>query len=332
MTRKESLHSLQIPDKVLSGFREETRRIVDNEYWVTFAETMLSVREVGFNRALATNDPRRNWVHWAFDVDRLCREIALELAWFIAWAIYWKQLPSDGDWPRVSYQEVNSHADNAITRVFSCRDKLSAMVMAYFVPFDPNEKILPDYKSVVRVLKDPSLLEKFVERRPLLRDIAASKESCPWTISGHESFTEALLGLRTDKFQSLQKYRHMKVHRREPIILLHGNKHNHTWSYSIPAQSDETWFDNLKNESEDKGWGYTDEFILDFLKPNAIHNGILYEEPKLLDHLFDYDEIADPLESCYWALIYASTVCLDELMARPPLDQDLQADERERLP
>ena len=83
-------------------------------------------------------DWRYNATYWALDVADLCLEIGYSIAWMRAFAAYSSEC-EDRD-RRSSEDLVSYYADNAATRISSCRDKLALLAWSYFCPFNPEKK------------------------------------------------------------------------------------------------------------------------------------------------------------------------------------------------
>jgi hypothetical protein len=107
-------------------YLEENKKLVALEEWVDFDKSYGNFQKAAF-RGLPF-DPKFNAVHWGFSVSGLCREIAFGFCWMNAYAGYYKSQVSPGTQPANVDFHLSYFADNCITRIDSCRDKIALMV------------------------------------------------------------------------------------------------------------------------------------------------------------------------------------------------------------
>ncbi len=243
-------------------------------------------------------DPKFNAIIWAYDVYGLCAEIAYSLARMEAFASRYKQLHKDGANPSDSNSYVSFYADTCITRIHSCRDKIALMVWAFYCPFNPeNKHEVLDYQKVLERLEVPF-------RYGL-------------SLRAHKPFLTALEMLQGSDFKRVELYRHSKVHRREPRVEIYGPKAHHDWPYMIPLHSEidiKNWRSRLKKLYPDD-----DETSLKLVEKSCYKKGILFDQIKLKNRVWAYNEIHSNISTCFDKLICAATMCLLTLRNRAPL-------------
>ena len=134
-----SLGKKSIFSKVEKLYLDEEKKFVSSEEWTDFSKSYRA-----FNRATVKVaipfDPRFNAVHWGFAVGSICREIAFSYCWMEAYARHYKGQVATRTEPSHVDFHVSYFADNCITRIDSCRDKLSLMVWAFYCPFSPEKE------------------------------------------------------------------------------------------------------------------------------------------------------------------------------------------------
>jgi len=242
-----------------------------------------------------TLDPKFNTIHWAHDVALVCEEIKYSIISMRTYASAYKEENLAGSTPSSVSPSVAYYADNAITRIHSCRDKIALMVWAYFCPFNPLKR-----DEVLDYIKVKSRLDT-----PFKYGI---------TIDHHELFLVHLNKLDSAEFKRITEYRHMKIHRREPQIEIYGVKSFHDWGYNLPVVKDieiQEWEDSIKD----------DPFEQDLpgeLRKQCTYDGVLYDNIKLPSRLWDYVEIDKIIESTSSSLVSAAVGCFKVLRRRAP--------------
>lgn len=113
-----------IPPIVEQNFLEEQKKITSCREWISFSNAYMSFRKAA-RKAPLPFDPKFNAVLWAFDVVELCKEIAFGYSWMNSYAESYKKQISPGSQPAHVDFHVSYFADNCITRIDSCRDKLA---------------------------------------------------------------------------------------------------------------------------------------------------------------------------------------------------------------
>lgn len=129
----------EVSQEVEKLYAEEERLLLSSKEWLAFIKSYNGFRRVAYKASLPF-DPRFNAVHWGFGINGLCREIAFGYCWMNAYATYYKsQTPPSAQPANVQFH-VSYFADNSITRIDSCRDKIALMVWAFYCPFNPENR------------------------------------------------------------------------------------------------------------------------------------------------------------------------------------------------
>lgn len=282
-------------------FNEEEQSIIATENWLLFKRAARSIHKAAHKGALPF-DYKFNAVHWAFAVESLCREIVYSYCWMKAFAKFYKEkIKRDTQIAHVDFH-VSYYAENCITRIDSCRDKLALMVWAYYCPFNPEKK--PEtltYEGVVERLLYPA---KFA-----------------LSMKNHEVFLAQLQKLNGQDFQRMEQYRHLKIHRIEPRIEIYGVKPHHGWSYMFPLflqKEINRWDQDLKKS-------YPDDELREIVKKGCYVDGTLFETRKIKDSIWDYSEVENHIKTCVGKLLEVTGNCFKILRNRSPLKSKRKA-------
>jgi hypothetical protein len=208
-TEEESVYS-----KVSKIYLRKDNEIANGKEWRKYESAFLSLKKAA-DKAFHHRDTKFNAVHWAFNVDRLCREIIFSFCWMNAYAEYYRNQIKPGSKASNTNAHVSYFADNCITR-----------------PEKKNEVL--DYKKIIERFKYPL---KF-----------------GLNIKGYNGFLTCLKSLKDDNFRRVVVYRHLKIHRMEPRIEIYGAKSHHGWPYMLPLFSDEEiecWKKKFKKDNPD---------------------------------------------------------------------------------
>ena len=211
MSRRETRERFRNLSAVYQKFLVEQERIVNLREWKR------SRAAWGTLRGAITGipfDPRFNAIHWAADAELLCREIVYSICWMLAYAETYKQGSKKGERPSDVDFWVQYFSDNAASRIDSCRDKLALLAWSYYCAFNPEEGRVLDYGQVVERLTYPV---KFGLK-----------------LSGQGQLVRYLALLQGSDFQRVERYRNLKIHKREPRIEIYGVEPHHDWSYMVP--------------------------------------------------------------------------------------------------
>jgi len=276
-------------------YLNEERSLFSSKEWHSFSKSYNVFWKNAFEASLPF-DPRFNSVHWGFAVSGLCQEIAFGYCWMNAYAKYHKRRIQPETRPAHVNFGVSYFADNCITRIDSCRDKLALMVWAYYCSFNPEKRPETlDYQAVLDRLKYPLRFGL--------------------TLKNHQNLLKHLETLRGQDFDRVIRYRNFKIHRMEPRIEIYGVKPHHGWDYMFPLY-DKAEVDQWEKELEKL---YPDKDFREHIKKGCYIKGILFEMRKIRDCLWDYDEVQGQIWSCLAKLLRATTGCFNILVRRAPL-------------
>lgn len=212
------------------------------------------------------DDHRFNAFLWAFDVRNLCSQIGYSYCWMKAYADHYKTEVSEGDMPWHTDFHVSYYADNCITRIDSSRDKTALMVWAYYCAFDPEKPVLV-YEDVTERLRSPKNFGLVLEEP--------------------ESFLKCLKLLSNEEFKTIEDYRHLKIHRREPRYEMYGVKPHHDWPYLFPLA-------------------------------NQPGSDVRYEPRRSDVHLADYKKLEEAIRNSLLKILESASGCFRILSHREP--------------
>lgn len=276
-------------------FFKEEKNIVSRQEWKRFIRLYERIRKASHHGPFPS-DPRINAVHWAFDVSSLCREIIFGYCWMNAYAKHYRQrVPRNSRSAHVDFH-VSCFADNCITRINSCRDKIALMIWAFYCAFNPeNKDEVLDYSRIVERLKYPI---KF-----------------GITLKNHNILLTSLKRLEGRDFTRIQTYRHFKVHRKEPRIEIYGFANHHGWEYMLPI------FDpkDIRKFDRDLSRQYPDKKFREKIKNGCYKNGVLFSTRRIKNSIWDFEELELHIKSCGLKLLMTSSECFQILSNRAPL-------------
>jgi hypothetical protein len=239
-------------------------------------------------------DWRYNATHWALDVIHICREIGFSVAWMRAFARYWSESkePDRGS----AESLVSYYADNAATRISSCRDKLALLAWSYYCPFNPDKKD--------EVLNFDEVRDRFAN--PLRFGLH---------LTGHDEFLAELNKLVGPDFSMATVYRHKKVHRIEPRVVMRRPEPCEQPSYMFPVVTEKE-----AREFDDRLKGmYPDDQMRATIRQACFLNGVLFDRraPKELRwHFEKFDRFSF---ACWKRLCDATAGSCGILLLREPL-------------
>lgn len=201
----------------------------------------------------------------------------------------WEGKPSHVDF-NVSY-----FADNCITRLDSCRDKIALIVWSFYEPFNPEEKVLT-YEEVREQLRVPGELGR--------------------KLSNHGIFLKHLDALDTQDFNVLKKYRDLKIHRREPRIEIFGVDHAHDVPYMLPVSKDrlQAWEASIR-----KRYSNWQEWAIQELIQDCYIKGVPFEQSKLKNRVWGYERVKGHIERGLGQIMGAASGCFRFLRRQSPL-------------
>jgi len=276
-------------------YLEEEKNLVSLKEWTNFLKSYGVFQKAAF-RASLPFDPRFNAVHWGFAVNSLCREIAFGFCWMNAYANHFKAQVGQGSQLANVDFHASYFADNCITRIDSCRDKIALMVWAFYCPFNPEKRHETlDYQLVLERLKYPLRFGL--------------------NLKGQEDFIELLEILKGKDFDRIETYRNYKIHRIEPRIEIYGVKPHHGWDYMFPLY-EKREIQEWEKELEKR---YPDNNFREHIKKGCHINGVLFEMRKIKDSLWDYADVSIQIRTSLIKLLKASAGCFTILPRRSPL-------------
>lgn len=290
-----SLKNRTILPQVEKLYLEEEKKLASSKEWTDFLKSYGAFQKAALEAALPF-DPRFNSVHWGFTVSGLCKEIAFSFCWMNAYARHYRNQAQPGTHPADVDFHVSYFADNCITRIDSCRDKIALMVWAFYCPFNPEKRDETlDYKGVLKRLKYPL-------RFGLV-------------LKNHEDFLKHLETLKGEDFDRIETYRNYKIHRIEPRIEIYGVKPHHGWDYLFPLYDKK----EIDKWEKDLAQQHPDKQLRELLKNGCYINGVLFDMRKIRDSLWDYDEVSKQVKSSLIKLLKVSAGCFRVLTRRSPL-------------
>ncbi len=263
--------------------------------WNRFLRISISFIDKAYRSGIQF-DPKFNVVHWAISVIGLCKEIAYSYCWLKAYEKKYKNENTPNSLPAHVDFRVGYFSDNCITRIDSCRDKIALMVWSYFCNFNPEKRNeVLDFKSVYDRMKFPK------------------KYGLKW--KNPEKFLKILEKLNDSRFNRIERYRNLKIHRLEPRIEIYGVKKHHGWPYMIPLYAK----DEIKRFEIDLKKKVTKHHSLEKLKEECTFDGVLYDHRKIKDSIWNYEEVSKLIETWLKILSSCTADCLEILKKRSPL-------------
>lgn len=253
------------------------------------------------SKSLISNlDYRANAIHWAQDVFSLYQQIVYGIRKMNAYALAYKDFYPEGTQPNSQFALVDYYASNTLLRIISCRDKIALLVWAFHFPFNPEKRN--------QVLQYRSILERM--RFP---------HRFGFSFTDHEIFLDALLALTGPDFEQVERYRHLKIHRGEPVIQILGVKPHHDWPYVIPLYEEREITEFQEQQKPSTGY---DEYVkLDF----ETNSDTLYDHRRLEDRQWNYDEVRENIIRSSIKLIQSTTSILKELLTKEPFKTESTA-------
>ena len=247
--------------------------------------------------ALVGNVPwdwRYNATHWALDVGHVCTEIGYSIAWMRTFAEYWSECDERGRYS--SENHVSYYADNAATRISSCRDKIALLAWSYYCPFNPDKK--------AEVLNFQQVCER------LTNPIRFGMQ-----LDGHQAFLGELAKLDNGDFEQAITYRNKKVHRMEPRVTLRAMQASDHPSYmfALATKKDIRKFDAKLAEM------YPNDRLRAAVREGCFLDSMLFDHrtpDQLCWHFEDFDRFA---HTCWKSLCDATAGLCEILLAREPM-------------
>ncbi|CCQ90824.1 hypothetical protein NITGR_410010 [Nitrospina gracilis 3/211] len=239
-------------------------------------------------------DPRFNSISWARDVDWLIDQVYFSFYWMDAFAKYFEEKHDSSKGPYGDYWPASYYADNCMLGIYSCRDKIALMVWAFYCPFDitKKEEVLDFHKIMKRL------------NHPVKYAIKADDS---------QEFWNALNGLNDSVFnKEIAEYRHKKIHRREPKIIMGPIENCHFRDYTFPVldpNEEEEW----KNQMKAKG---DSPQVIESVMRNSVFDGVMYRRKSVNDLLVSYSDVKDQIERAFKKTLKVAVTCFDILDSR----------------
>lgn len=282
----------EVLEKIVINYIQEKEKLLNQKEWKSFVKAFKNLNDVSVRIGIPF-DPKFNSFHWAVDVYGLCHQILDGYCWMKAYADHYKSEVPEGELPAHTDFNVTYYADNCITRIDSSRDKIALMVWAYYCSFDP-EKLVLAFEGIVERLK---YQVKF-----------------GLVLKGAENFLGYLDQLKNGSFRRVKKYRHSKIHRREPRIEIYDVKPHHGLPYMFP----------LTKPTEIRGWRrslareHSDHSSRARIEKQCRIKGVLFEQRIVEDHLWKYEDLERTIKDSLVKLLVSSNGCFRVLRRRKP--------------
>lgn len=237
-------------------------------------------------------DPRFNSVNWMFDCFQLAREIAYSYCWMSAYA------EEISEQQGVKEFHLQYYADNCITRINSFRDKAALLAWAYYCPFNPNRKAeVLGYEEVLERLQYPPRFGLSIKHQ--------------------DELVAQLVRLQGSHFQRMQIYRHRKIHRIEPKILMRPPQAPDGLSYMVPLFQEK----EIKEFDDDLKEMYPDDDFRQSIKDGCYIKGVLFNRISVKDEYWHYAEVEEAARHCTHTCIDVAKRLSMILRRRAPLKQ-----------
>jgi len=235
-------------------------------------------------------DPRYNATAWALDCLALVREIVYSYCWMEAYAAS-DEVQKEGNVFHLRY-----YADNCIVRIASFKDKAALVAWAYYCPFSPEQR------------REVLAFEHIMER---LR--------CPvrfgLRIVGQKAFLRELQGLEVPCFKRAMDYRHRKIHRLEPKIVIRKPTDSDGWRYMYPlfrTDEIEKWRKRLEKT-------YPSKSLRSAVEENCRIRETLYDRRPTKDEYWYYRDVKRFTGECLKTCICVARGVSAILRRRAPL-------------
>ena len=134
-------------------------------------------------------------------------------------------------------------------------------------------------------------------------------------LSGQGQLVRYLALLQGSDFQRVERYRNLKIHKREPRIEIYGVEPHHDWSYMVPLTDPKeiaAWKAGLARQ-------YPDPTHRRLVERGCYIRGVLFDQKTLRGRLWSFNDIRRDWESCLLKLLRASAGCFHILKSRRPI-------------
>ena len=249
-----------------------------------------AVLDDAVSRGVIPFDPRHNAVHWAFDCLSLCREIVFSFCSMEGHATT-NAVKKDGNLFYLCY-----FADNCMTRIDAFRDKAALLVWAYCCPFNPErrEEVLT-LEEVLRRLRCPVRFGLHIKSQ--------------------DPFLEQLAKLEAPCFKRAETYRHLKIHRLEPKILMSPPEDSDGLPYMFPVSGEK----EVKKLRQRLKQMYPGERDRRHVEKNCYIDGVLFESRPTKNEYWYYKDVARFTCECTGICVDVAASLARILRRRAPL-------------
>ena len=289
-------YRLVIPENVIDNYIREAQNVNKWEEWKRFFSAYKSLSDASLDIGIPT-DHRFNAIHWVMDVKDLCYQIGYSYCWMKAYADHYKTEEPRGEEPAHTDFRVSYYADNCITRIDSCRDKNALMVWAYYCAFDPEKPVL-DYQQIIERLKAPI---KF-----------------GLALRGVHRFLQYLELLNNGQFKIVEKYRHSKIHRREPRIEIYGVEPHHDWPYLYALTNPKEIQQEIQRLRESLANEHVDALLRERAEEGSRSRDVLFVKRRVEDRLWNYEDLQSVIRNSLLKLLVSGGGCIRVLRRRAP--------------
>ncbi len=235
-------------------------------------------------------DTRFNAVVWAFDCFALAHEIVYSYCWMQAHA------EDDSTEEGLRLFQLRYYADNCITRISSFRDKAALLAWAYYCAFNPNrrEEVL-GFSQILKRLQYPP---RFGLR-----------------IKNQRAFLTQLERLKAEAFDRASAYRHFKIHRLEPKMLLRPPTDRDGLSYMVPLFRP----DEIGRFDDELAEMYPDPRERQLIRKSCFVDGTLLDRRKAKDEFWEYAQVKAFTRECVYTCLDVAKGLSAVLRRRAPL-------------
>ena len=172
------------------------------------------------------------------------------------------------------------------------------MAWAYYCPFNPNRK--------EEVFGFSDVLKRL--RFPVRFGLA---------IAHQEEFVAELDKLQGRHFEKVSHYRHLKIHRIEPKILMRPPQSPDGLSYMVPLFSRKE-ISEFREKLKDV---YPDDDMREEIEKGCYIDGVLYDRIRVKDEYWHYAEVEEAARDCTHTCIDVARGLSTILRGRAPLKE-----------
>jgi hypothetical protein len=170
------------------------------------------------------------------------------------------------------------------------------LAWAYYCPFNPNvkEEVL-GFEQVLDRLQHPARFGLAIKHQ--------------------EAFVAQLEQLRESHFDQIRGYRHLKIHRIEPKILMRPPQPPDGLSYMVPLFREK----EIEDHREKLRQMYPDDNFRKTIEGGCRINGVLFARIPIKEEYWHYAEVEKAARKCTYACIDVARTLSHILRRRAPL-------------